>query len=259
METLRFREEGSVAVVELHRPEAMNAITEEMLTELRDLCAALDGRSDLRAVVLAGGEQVFCAGADLKDQAPRLADLTPSQMWERLRATVTTFDAIAALPQPTVAAISGFALGGGLELALACDLRVAAPTARFGLPEAKVGMMPAAGGTQRLPRIVGAARAAELMYTGAIIDAARAAEIGLVNVVDEDWLGAAVSLGQTIAASSPVAVRLVKEVMWRGLDASLETGLRMEMAAVAVLFSTDDRREGLAAFLEKRPPAWQGR
>lgn len=259
METLKYAEEGPVAVVSIHRPEAMNAITEEMLGELREVCAEVAVREDLRAMVLAGSDEIFCAGADLKDQAPRLADLAPSQLWRRVRATMETFNAVAQLPQPTVAAVSGYALGGGLEIALACDLRVASPTAQFGLPEARVGMMPAAGGTQRLPRLIGASRALELMLTGARIDAQRAYEIGLVNVVAEDWLGAAVDMARRISTSSPVAAQLCKEVTWSGLNASLEAGLRMELAAVAVQFSTDDRVEGLNAFLEKRKPEWQGR
>ncbi|KAA0233904.1 MAG: putative enoyl-CoA hydratase echA8 [Acidimicrobiales bacterium] len=258
MQTLEYREEDTTAVVTLHRPDAMNAITEEMLGELRQLCSDLAGRADLRAVVIAGSDDIFCAGADLKDQAPRLADLAPSEMWVKLSETVETFNAIAALPHPTIAAISGFALGGGLELALSCDLRVASPSAKLGLPEAKVGMMPAAGGTQRLPRIVGASRAAELMFTGNIIDSECARSMGLVNVVDHDWLGAAMGLAERIARCSPVAIRLIKDAMWNGLEAGLEAGLRMEAVAVGLLFSTDDRREGLQAFLDKRAPQWQG-
>jgi enoyl-CoA hydratase/carnithine racemase len=257
--TIEYREEGPVAIVTLNRPDSLNSITTELLDELRDATRRISTREDLRAVVIAGNDAAFCAGADLKDQAPRVADLTPSQMWGALQDTVATFRAVASIPQPTIAAMSGVALGGGLELALCCDLRVAAPGTRLGLPEAKVGMMPAAGGTQRLPRLIGASRAAELMLTSSMIDAARAYEIGLVNVVDEDWLGAACKLGERIARSSPVAVRLIKNVMWQGLDASLEAGIGMEAVAVGVVFSTEDRREGLAAFLEKRPPQWQGR
>ena len=259
MGTIEYREEGPVAVVTLNRPDSLNAITTELLDELREVTVRVGLREDLRAVVIAGNDTAFCAGADLKDQAPRVADLTPSQMVGALHDTIAVFDAVAAIPQPTIAAMSGVALGGGLELALCCDLRVAAPGTRIGLPEAKVGMMPAAGGTQRLPRLIGASRAAELMFTSAMIDAARAYEIGLVNVVDEDWLGAACKVGERIARCSPVAVRMIKHAMWRGLDSSLDAGIALESVAVGVVFSTEDRREGLAAFLEKRPPQWQGR
>ncbi len=259
MSDMTLREEGPVAILTIDRVAERNALSAGLLDELEDAARALGARADVRAVVLAGHEAVFSAGADLKERGPAMATMTGVDLWREVRGGTGAFDAIAGLSQPTIAAISGFALGGGLELALACDLRVASPTARLGLPEAKIGMLPAAGGTQRLPRLVGPARAAELMFTADIIDAARALDLGLVNEVAEDWLGAAIGLAQRIAANSPLAVQLIKQAMATGAESSLAGGLRAEAGALGLLATADDRQEGLMAFLEKREPQWQGR
>lgn len=259
MPDLTISEDGPIAVLTLDRPAERNALSRKLLDEIERAARELGCRSDIRAVVLAGGEAVFSAGADLKERGPSLAAATGIDLWREVRESTGAFDALAALPQPSIAAISGFALGGGLELALACDLRVASPTARLGLPEAKIGMLPAAGGTQRLPRLLGPARAAALMFTADIIDAGEALRIGLVNEVAEDWLGAALGMARRIAANSPLAVQLIKQAMWTGLESSLAGGLRAEAGALGLLASAEDRQEGLMAFLEKREPEWKGR
>lgn len=259
MSDITLREDGPVAILTLDRLAERNALSVGLLDELETAVRTLAGRAEVRAVVLAGHEAVYSAGADLKERGPAMMTMTGIDLWREVRAGTGAFDAIAGMPQPTIAAISGFALGGGLELALACDLRVASPTARLGLPEAKIGMLPAAGGTQRLPRLIGPARAAELMFTADIIDAERALAVGLVNEVADDWLGAAIGLAQRIAANSPVAVQLIKQAMATGAESSLGGGLRAEAGALGLLATAEDRQEGLLAFLEKREPQWQGR
>ncbi|HEY9557724.1 MAG TPA: enoyl-CoA hydratase-related protein [Acidimicrobiales bacterium] len=248
-----------MAVLAIDRPDARNALSLELLAELERSVRALGARPDIRAVVLAGSDAVFSAGADLKERGPAMATATGIDLWRDVRSGTGAFGALASLPQPSIAAISGYALGGGLELALACDLRVAAPGAQLGLPEAKIGMLPAAGGTQRLPRLVGPSRAARLMFTAEIIGADEALRIGLVDEVAQDWLGAAVAMGERIAANSPLAVQLIKQAISVGLESSLDAGLRVEAAALGLLATAEDRAEGLTAHLQKRSPEWKGR
>lgn len=254
-----LHEHGPVAVLTIDRAAERNALSRGLLDEIAAAARALAERADIRAVVLAGRPEVFSAGADLKERGPAMATATGIDLWREVRQGTAAFDTLTALPQPSIAAISGFALGGGLELALVCDLRVASPTARLGLPEAKIGMLPAAGGTQRLPRLVGPSRAAALMFTGDVLTAEEALRIGLVDEVAEDWLGAALTLAERIAANSPLAVQLIKQSMAVGSEASLASGLRAEAGALGLLATAEDRHEGLAAFLEKRAPQWQGR
>ncbi|MDR7483283.1 MAG: enoyl-CoA hydratase-related protein [Armatimonadota bacterium] len=260
-EIVQFQQEQAVGVVTLNRPEALNALTPEMLDRLGEVLAAVEQDGTVRAlIVTAAGEKAFCVGADLKARAQEYADdgTAPDPFADRVR---RVFAQLEALPTPTVAAINGYALGGGLELALACDLRVAAEGARFGFPEAKVGSMPGAGGTQRLTRLVGPARAKELMFTGEFIDAAEAYRIGLVNrvVPGPQLLEAARALAGTIAARAPLAVRAIKTAVHLAADASLEAGLALERTAHAALRASRDRREGIQAFLEKREPQFTGR
>jgi enoyl-CoA hydratase len=211
-------------------------------------------------ILAAAGEKAFCVGADLKGRAQEYEGdgAGPDPLGERVR---RVFGQLEALAFPVIAAINGYALGGGLELALACDLRVAAEGARFGLPEAKVGSMPGAGGTQRLTRAIGPARAKELMFTGEFIDAAEAYRIGLVNKVfpREGLAEGARALARTIASRAPLSLRAVKAAVNLCQDASLEAGLAFERTAHAVLRASRDRREGIQAFLEKREPNFVGR
>lgn len=259
METIKRRDTGNVAIVEFDRPEAYNAMSNQMLGELAETFRDVEARSDLRALVLAGSDKVFCTGADLKERGAELGSARPAEVWRSISRQTECLAMLAHLPQPTICAISGYALGGGLEIALCCDLRVASPTAKLGLTEARVGTMPGGGGTQRLPRLVGPGPAAEMLFTAAHVDAQRAKEIGLINVIADDWLGTAIELADRVATNSPIAVQLIKDCLWRGLDGSLESGLRLEAAAVGVTLSTDDMHEGVRAFNEKRLPEWRGR
>jgi enoyl-CoA hydratase len=256
-----FEQAQAVGIVTLNRPEALNALTPQMLDRLGQLLTELEGSDAVRALVLtAAGEKAFCVGADLKARAQEYGDdgAGPDPFADRVR---RVFGQLEALPMPTIAAVNGYALGGGLELALACDLRVAAEHARFGFPEARVGSMPGAGGTQRLARLVGPSRAKELMFTGEHIDAAEAYRIGLVNrVVPAAQLhDAARALAATMATRAPLALRAIKAAVNLAWDVSLDAGLAFERTAHAVLRTTRDRREGIQAFLEKREPQFTGR
>jgi enoyl-CoA hydratase len=256
-ETLRLEVADAIATCILDRPEAHNAMSERMLDELWLVGEQVDKRSDVRVLILAGGDRAFSAGADLKERKDEVISASGMEIWRTL--PTPAIERVASLRKPTIAAISGWALGGGLELALCCDLRVLSPTAKLGLPEARIGTIPGGGGTQRLPRIVGAGVAAELLFTGEPIDATRALALGLANVVADDWRGAAHDLATRIAANSPVSVQLIKHSMRRGLDVDLGSGLAIEAGAVAMLMGSDDVKEGILAFNEKRPPSWSGR
>lgn len=232
-----------------------------MLDRIGEVLAEVEAGREVRAlVVAAAGEKAFCVGADLKARSREYEEdgAGPDPLAERVR---RVFGQLEALPVPVIAALHGYVLGGGLELALACDLRVAAEGARFGFPEVKVGSMPGAGGTQRLTRAIGPARAKELMFTGEHIDAAEAYRLGLVNrLVSRADLGAsALGLARTIAARAPLSIRAVKAAVNLCPDVSLEAGLAFERTAHAVLRGSHDRREGIQAFVDKREPHFAGR
>lgn len=252
--------DGAVGVATLNRPEALNAITVGMLEELERSLDAAEGDAGIRAVVLAAsGEKAFCVGADLKALAAEYeGDLPPADLTAAIH---RAFGRLETSPRPVVAAIRGYCLGGGLELALAADLRVAAEDARFGLPEARIGSIPGGGGTQRLPRLIGLARAKELMLTGEQIDAAEAYRIGLVNrvVPAAALLDEAVGLAAGMARLAPLALARIKEAANGAADLPLEQGLRLEQACHDSLWTSEDRREGIRAFLEKRDPDFRGR
>ena len=244
-----------VATILLQRPP-MNALCLQMQREIKDAAEEISARSDVGAVVLYGGPKVFAAGADIKE----MSGMTYQDM---LRASVglqDAFTAVARIPQPTIAAVTGYALGGGCELALCCDLRIAADDARLGQPEILLGIIPGAGGTQRLPRLVGVSRAKELVFTGRHVDAAEALSIGLVNrVVPSDEVhSSAVELAQRLAKGPALALRAAKEAIDRGLDTDLDTGLDIERVRFASLFATDDQAIGMTAFVEKRPAEFTG-
>ena len=255
METLTVEVDDRLAVVTVSRPEVRNALSRQVLTELHDVLAELRGRDDVGLVAFTGaGEKAFVAGADIGQL--RHYDLQTGLNGEMQR----TFDAIEAFEKPTVAAVNGFALGGGCELAMACDIRIAAENARFGLPETTLSVLPGAGGTQRLARLVGTGRAIEMILTGRFVDAAEAHAIGLVTaIVPLDGLRAELRrLADQILAKGPLAVRLAKLVVRAGMDADQRTGQVVERLAQALLYTTDDKAEGASAFLEKRPPAFRG-
>lgn len=259
--TLNYEVQGHVALVTLNRPDRMNTLGGSMKPDLARAFFEL-ARADarVRAVVLTGaGDRAFCAGADIKeraDQQVRATDFFGAQ-----KATHDLFRNIEEFEKPTIAAINGVALGGGLELALCCDLRMAADHAKLGLPEVRLGVIPAAGGTQRLPRLIGEARAKALMLTAAQIDAARALDWGLVTEVrpGAELMPAALALAQQIGEMPPLAVRFAKRAVNRGMQTDLDSGLEYERYAAAMLVDSDDRKEGMRAFVEKRKPVFQGR
>ncbi|HUG49302.1 MAG TPA: enoyl-CoA hydratase-related protein [Candidatus Limnocylindria bacterium] len=247
---------GGVALLTLDRPEVLNALDYRTLQELVEALERLDTDEAVRCVVITGaGEKAFAAGADIKE----MADATPVSLgkvnsfarWERIRR----------IRLPLIAAVRGYALGGGCELAMACDMVVAADDAVFGQPEIKIGIMPGAGGTQRLTRALGKARAMELILTGANLPAREAYQRGLVSrlAAREETLGAALDLAREVAAMPPLAVRAAKEAVNRAFELSLEAGLEFERRNFFLLFASDDQKEGMAAFVEKRKPGWNGR
>jgi enoyl-CoA hydratase len=245
-----------VALVTLDRPEVLNALDFALIRELTDALEALDADPACRAIVITGaGERAFAAGADIRE----LATQTPTTLfsgnefhrWERIKRIRT----------PLIAAVRGVALGGGCELAMTCDMIVAADDARFGQPEITLGVMPGAGGTQRLTRAIGKAKAMELVLTGTTLSAREAEARGLVTqiVPAPEVIPAALDLAARVAAMPPVAVRAAKEAVNRAFEVSLEAGLEFERRAFYLLFDTEDAKEGLAAFSEKRKPSWKGR
>jgi enoyl-CoA hydratase len=245
-----------VALVTFDRREALNALSFDLLDEIADELDRLDRDEACRAIVLTGaGTRAFAAGADIKE----LAVQTPVTLTVENRFAV--WDRIGAVRTPTIAAVRGFALGGGCELAMSCDMIVAADDAQFGQPEIKLGAMPGAGGTQRLTRAIGKARAMELILTGRTMSAQEADAAGLLTkvVAPDDTLDAALELAARIAAQAPVAVQQAKQAILRAHELSLSAGLDFERRAFFLLFATDDQSEGMQAFTEKRPPNWNGR
>jgi enoyl-CoA hydratase/carnithine racemase len=249
---------GSTAWLVMQRPEAANALSRALVAQLRAQLAALEADPPLTAVVLAGIEgKAFCAGADLKERLAMTLDETRGFL-DELGALVTT---IADFPRPVIAAMSGAALGGGLEIALACDFRIADASARLGLAEVRLGIIPGAGGTQRLSRLCGMAAAKELILTGQRIDAERALTLGLVSrVVPVGELRTAVmALATDLSAAGPLALAQAKRAVTRGFDLPIEQALALERECYEVVLASEDRNEGLRAFSEKRPPKFVGR
>lgn len=243
---------GSVATLTLTRPERLNALDAAVLDELLRVAQRLAARPELRCVIITGAGKAFVAGADIA--AMRSMSLAEAQAFASFGQMV--FDAFEALPVPVIAAVNGFALGGGCELALACDLTYAATTAKFGLPEVKLGVIPGFGGTQRLPRRVGPGAARELIYSGKVIDTAEALRIGLVDRVcePEALLAAAQETAVAIAAAGPLAVRAAKALLHSQQNCPPAEARRLETHIFAARFVTEEQREGMAAFVDKRPP-----
>lgn len=253
---LTLTAEEGVAVLTLDRPDALNALSGELLLEIGVAIDLVEADADVRALIVAGAGRGFCAGADLAGFAD-LDDVFSGR--EAALAGQDVMNSLAALPIPVIAALHGFAVGGGLELALACDLRIVAPGTRLGLPETTRGLIPGYGGTQRLPRLIGEARALDLILTGRLVDAEEAVAMGLASRLETDPLAAARTLAATLLRSAPVALGLAKEAVVRGMDATLPQGLEVEADLFGLVVTTEDRAEGVRSFLEKRDPEYQGR
>jgi enoyl-CoA hydratase len=256
-ENLLVERDGGVAIVTINRPKVLNALNGQTIGELHDAMVAFQRDAAVKAIVLTGaGEKSFVAGADINE----LAVLTPTAGKEHARAGQRVFDLIEQLGKPVIAAVNGFALGGGCELAMACTMRLAADTARFGQPEVNLGIIPGYAGSQRLPRLVGRGIALEILLTGDMVPAQRAFEIGLVNrvVPAADLMAEARKLAATLASKAPVAVRYILEVVHEGLAMPLGQAQYLETALFGAIASTEDSREGTSAFLEKRKADWKG-
>ena len=250
------REDG-IVVITLNRPNAANALSTKMLEELKNVIDTCKFDPSVRCLVLTGaGEKAFCAGADLKERA----GMEPQMVRKTVSLIRECINNLESLPQPVIAAVNGAAFGGGTELALACDIRVASENAKFGLTETSLGIIPGAGGTQRLPRLVGKGRAKELIFTARRIEAQEAKEIGLVEYVvrPESLFEKAIDIASQIARNAPIAVRQAKFAIEKGMDVDLTTGLAIEQNAYEITIPTKDRLEGLQAFKEKRPPVYKG-
>jgi enoyl-CoA hydratase len=250
MEFVRLEVEGGIGTIRLDRPP-MNALNVQVQDELRAAAAEATDREDVRAVVLYGGPKVFAAGADIKE----MADMGYTDMVRRAGALQDCFTAVARIPKPTVAAVTGYALGGGCELALTADFRVAGDNAKLGQPEILLGIIPGAGGTQRLPRLIGPSKAKDLVFSGRFIGAEEALHIGLVDkvVAPDDVYTAAVELVSRYANGPAYALRAAKEAIDEGLDVDLDSGLRVERKLFAGLFATEDRTIGMTSFVENGP------
>ena len=255
-ETILTEVEQGVGTITINRPDVRNALNTQVLGDIRQALAELRHDREVGVVVFTGaGERAFAAGADIGELRERTAlDALASTMQ-------AVYDEIEAYEKPTIAAVNGFALGGGCELAMSCDIRIASENARFGLPEVALSIIPSAGGTQRLARLVGKGKALEMILTGRIVDAAEAHRIGLVTeVTASEALGEAVrETAGTILRKGPLALRLAKLAIQTGFETEQKTGLVVERLAQAVLFNTEDKREGTSAFLEKREPRFKGR
>jgi enoyl-CoA hydratase len=248
--------EGAVAVVTLNRPQALNALNSELLRELVTALEGFDDDDAVRAIVLTGSDRAFAAGADIKEMAPQsYMDMFKSNFF------AGAADRIAAIRKPIIAAVAGYALGGGCELAMLCDFIIAADTAKFGQPEINLGVMPGIGGTQRLTRFVGKSKAMEMCLTGRNMDAAEAERSGLVSrvVPAADLMTEALKAAQKIAEQSVPIVMMTKETVNRAYETTLAEGIRFERRLFHAMFATDDQKEGMAAFSEKRKPAFKDR
>jgi len=244
-----------IALIALNRPKELNALNLQLMQELRDALQQLDKNENVRVIILTGNEQAFAAGADIKQMADKstvdMLTIDQFSTWDQIRKT----------KKPIIAAVSGFALGGGCELAMTCDMIIASESAKFGQPEIKIGVMPGAGGTQRLTKAIGKAKAMELILTGRFLSADEALFYGLVNTVVpvEMYLHEAITLAKEIAQQSPIATQLAKESVNRSFETHLDEGLHFERKNFYLTFSSEDQKEGMKAFIEKRKAVYKGK
>lgn len=254
---IEVQKEGKIATFTINRPEAMNALNPDAVIELSK--ALIDFREDDNlwvGIITGAGERAFCAGADIKTMLPNEKKYK-GKAWQKPPSIYRGLD----LWKPVIAAVNGLCLGGGLEIALACDFRVCVEKAKFGLPEVTLGLIPGMGGTQRLPRLIPFGKAAEMMFTGSIIDAQEAYRIGLVNRVfpAETFMQETKKMAETICQAGPLAVRAAKQAMYQGMQGTLQDGLQLESLLVDYIFDTEDFAEGTTAFVEKRKPVFKGK
>jgi enoyl-CoA hydratase len=257
-DNLLLERDGGVAIVTVNRPKVLNALNSQTIDEIDRVMRAMEADADVRAVVITGaGDKAFIAGADINE----LATLSPAQGKAHARRGQAVLDLIEQLGKPVVAAINGFALGGGCELAMACTIRIGADTARLGQPEIKLGIIPGYGGSQRLPRLIGRGLALEMLLSGEMVSAQRAYEMGLLNrvVPGAELMSEARKVAAALAFKAPIATQYIIELVGRGLDMPLQQGQALEAALFGTVASTEDAREGTSAFLQKRKAEWKGR
>lgn len=253
-----MEQKGAVAIITVNRPAVLNALNAKTLRELDEAVDRIERDDSVRVFIITGaGERSFVAGADINE----LNGVTPYEGWRFMELGQKLFDRIAHCGKPSIAAVNGYALGGGNELCMCCDFRIASAKAKFGQPEIKLGNIPGWGGTQRLPRLIGQGRASQMIMTGEFITAAKAEQWGLVNEVTgpEELMPRAMELAEAIAGRGPIALQMAKEAIKTGLDDGIVCGLTVEAHGVAMCFTTDDQTEGVQAFLEKREAVFQGR
>jgi enoyl-CoA hydratase len=256
-ETIKYEKQGNIALITINRPEALNALNSKVISELEQAVAAVEADTSLGAMILTGEGRSFVAGADIAEQCPM--DPAAGRKWGQRGSAMMR--RIELLPIPTIAAVNGFALGGGCELAMSCDIILASEKAKFGQPEVGLGITPGFSGTQRLPRRVGMAKAKELIFSGKMIKADEAEKIGLVNAVyaPEELMNGAMEMAKSFAANAPVAVRYAKSCIDRGMQMDMDSAIAYENELFALCFATDDQKEGMTAFLEKREKHFSGK
>ena len=256
-QTIRYEKEGNIGIATINRPEALNALNSTVISELEQLIGEVEKDKDLGAFILTGEGRSFVAGADIGEQKP--LDLTQGRKWGQRGSALMR--RIEKLEIPTIAAVNGFALGGGCEIAMACDIILASEKAKFGQPEVGLGITPGFSGTQRLPRRVGIAKAKELIFSGKMIKADEAKEIGLVNAVyaPEALMDAAKEMAKSFTKNAPIAVKYSKACIDRGMQMDTDDGIALENELFAMCFATEDQKEGMGAFLEKRPANFQNK
>ncbi|NSL87133.1 crotonase [Chitinophaga sp. Mgbs1] len=257
-ETLLYQQDGFIGTLTINRPQALNALNKQVLAELKSFAMQARQTKDLRVLIITGaGDKAFVAGADIKS----MQGMSPSEAQAFSLMAQDTFNAIEALPFAVIAAVNGFALGGGCELALSCDVIFASEKAKFGLPEVTLGLLPSFGGTQRLPRAIGLYKAREIVFSGDFYTAAACKELGFVNhvVAHEELLNEVEKLACTIASRSPVAIGRAKQSLNAGFEIHIDEGFKQEAALFGELFNTEDHKEGIAAFIEKRKATFAGK